>query len=74
MICGCRELQKTVGVADSLAVLLSNRPVAHCSVSVRLINVSDFSQLFDRVSIFLIQCHHMSLMDFVVSLAVVVEV
>jgi hypothetical protein len=31
-------------------VLLSNRLVVQCSVSVRLINISDFSQLFDCVS------------------------
>jgi hypothetical protein len=50
MICGCREVQKTVGVAESFKVLLSNRPVVQCSVSVRLINISDFYQSFDYVS------------------------
>jgi hypothetical protein len=43
-------VQKTVGVAESFKVLLSHRPVAQCSLSVRLINISDFSQLFDCVS------------------------
>jgi hypothetical protein len=37
MICGCREVQKTVDVAQSFEVLLSNRPVLQCSVSVRLV-------------------------------------
>jgi hypothetical protein len=44
------ECRKTVGVAESFEVLLSNRPIVKCSVSVRLINVSDFSRLFDCVS------------------------
>jgi hypothetical protein len=50
MICGCREVQKTVGVAESFQLLLSSRTVVQCSVSVRLINIYDFSQLFDCVS------------------------
>jgi hypothetical protein len=50
MICGCIEVQKTVWVAETLEVLHSNRPVAQCSVWVQLINISDFSQLFDCVS------------------------
>jgi hypothetical protein len=37
-------------VAESFDVLLSNCTVAQCSVWVQLINVSDFSQLFDCVS------------------------
>jgi hypothetical protein len=43
-------VQKTVGVAESFEVLLSNRLVVQCSVWVRLINISDFSQLFVCVS------------------------
>jgi hypothetical protein len=50
MICGCREVQKTVEVAESFQALLSNHPVAQSSVSVQLINISDSSQLFDCIS------------------------
>jgi hypothetical protein len=50
MIRGCREVQKTVGAAESFEVLLSNYPVVQCSVLVRIINISDFSQSFPCVS------------------------
>jgi hypothetical protein len=46
MICGCREVHRTVGVAESFEVLLSNRPVVQCLVSVHLLNISDFLKLF----------------------------
>jgi hypothetical protein len=36
-------------VAEALEALLSNRPVVQCSVWVQLINISDFSQLFDCI-------------------------